>query len=196
MSKLNKGSIALLIENILLFFLFLGIQEYMEYVGSLTFDECPSYEKCRMILREGLTRRGYSDDGKLVFLSATPKAPSKKVRKSASCSRDDTQPLPSPSSSSPKKRKKCAAVNGAHSKASKKALVSRSRPSSLSREKVPRDKGKPTVRGSSVKSSSINSRRISLKKKTAKASQRRGSASSIFDNPTPAMLAILNKRKA
>ncbi|XP_053639117.1 serine/threonine-protein kinase VRK1 isoform X2 [Cherax quadricarinatus] len=57
-----------------------GLNEYLEYVVSLAFDEKPDYEKCRNILREGLKARGYRDDGKLVFMSATPVLPSKKSK--------------------------------------------------------------------------------------------------------------------
>lgn len=47
---------------------------------SLAFDEKPDYERCRNILREGLRARGYRDDGKLVFTSATPVPPSRKPK--------------------------------------------------------------------------------------------------------------------
>ncbi|XP_063844035.1 serine/threonine-protein kinase VRK1-like isoform X2 [Scylla paramamosain] len=57
-----------------------GLQEYLEYVVSLAFDEKPDYEHCRNILREGLRARGYRDDGKLVFTSATPVPPSRKPK--------------------------------------------------------------------------------------------------------------------
>ena len=46
----------------------------------MTFDEEPDYDKCRRILRNGLKKRGHKDDGKLVFLSATPKAKKPTVR--------------------------------------------------------------------------------------------------------------------
>lgn len=49
----------------------------MEYVASLTFDEKPDYEKFKQIMREGLKKRGYKDDGKLTFMTATPKASSR-----------------------------------------------------------------------------------------------------------------------
>ena len=49
-------------------------------MASLTFDEAPDYEKCRKILRQGLIERGYKDDGKLVFMSATPKPASRKPK--------------------------------------------------------------------------------------------------------------------
>ncbi|KAB7503806.1 Serine/threonine-protein kinase VRK1 [Armadillidium nasatum] len=54
-----------------------GVQEFMEYVASLTFDEKPDYEKFKHIMREGLKKRGYKDDGKLTFMTATPKAASR-----------------------------------------------------------------------------------------------------------------------
>ncbi|XP_018020116.1 serine/threonine-protein kinase VRK1 isoform X2 [Hyalella azteca] len=57
-----------------------GLFEYLSYVASLTFDELPDYEKCRDILRAGLVDRGYKDDGKLVFMAATPKPVSKKPK--------------------------------------------------------------------------------------------------------------------
>ena len=56
------------------------MSEFLSYVGNLTFDEKPDYQKCRQILRVGLVERGYKDDGKLVFMSATPKAASKKPK--------------------------------------------------------------------------------------------------------------------
>lgn len=46
----------------------------------LAFDEKPDYEKCRNILRDGLRARGYKDDGKLVFMSATPVPASRKQK--------------------------------------------------------------------------------------------------------------------
>lgn len=57
-----------------------GLQEYLEYVINLAFDEKPDYEKCRNILRNGLKARGYRDDGKLVFMSATPVPTSRKPK--------------------------------------------------------------------------------------------------------------------
>ncbi|XP_050732936.1 serine/threonine-protein kinase VRK1-like isoform X2 [Eriocheir sinensis] len=57
-----------------------GLKEYLDYVVSLAFDEKPDYERCRNILREGLRARGYRDDGKLVFTSATPVPPSRKPK--------------------------------------------------------------------------------------------------------------------
>jgi len=57
-----------------------GLPEFFSYVAGLTFDEKPDYDKCRQILRDGLVERGYKDDGKLVFMSATPKASSKKAK--------------------------------------------------------------------------------------------------------------------
>lgn len=57
-----------------------GLPEFFTYVAGLTFDEKPDYDKCRQILRDGLVERGYKDDGKLVFMSATPKAASKKPK--------------------------------------------------------------------------------------------------------------------
>lgn len=57
-----------------------GLKEYLDYVVSLAFDEKPDYERCRNILREGLRARGYRDDGKLVFASATPVPPSRKPK--------------------------------------------------------------------------------------------------------------------
>ncbi|XP_071522031.1 serine/threonine-protein kinase VRK1-like isoform X2 [Panulirus ornatus] len=57
-----------------------GLRKYLEYVVGLAFDEKPDYEKCRSILREGLRARGYKDDGKLVFMSATPVPASRKLK--------------------------------------------------------------------------------------------------------------------
>ncbi|XP_063605726.1 serine/threonine-protein kinase VRK1-like isoform X1 [Penaeus indicus] len=57
-----------------------GLKEFLEYVVNLAFDEKPDYEKCRNILREGLKAKGYRDDGKLVFMSATPVPVSRKPK--------------------------------------------------------------------------------------------------------------------
>lgn len=97
-------------------FLFIGLQEFLTYVASLTFDEKPDYENCRNILREGLVERGYKDDGKLVFMSATPKPISKKPksRLKVSSSGDDDRDL----SGSPvptRRRKLTAARQGSAS---------------------------------------------------------------------------------
>jgi len=57
-----------------------GLKPFLEYVVNLAFDEKPDYEKCRNILRDGLKAKGYRDDGKLVFMAATPVPPSRKPK--------------------------------------------------------------------------------------------------------------------
>ncbi|CAL4128017.1 unnamed protein product, partial [Meganyctiphanes norvegica] len=56
-----------------------GLQEYLEYVKRLSFDEKPNYNKCRRILQKALASQGHIDDGHLDFTVSSPKQ-EKKVR--------------------------------------------------------------------------------------------------------------------
>ncbi|XP_022248519.1 serine/threonine-protein kinase VRK1-like isoform X2 [Limulus polyphemus] len=61
-----------------------GIQEYMQYVANLNFEEEPNYEHCRQILKQSIKRAGYKDDGKLEFslpskLNKANKSPKKRI---------------------------------------------------------------------------------------------------------------------
>jgi len=56
-----------------------GLQEYLEYVKSLSFDEQPNYNKLRKFLQRGLAEYGYVDDGHIDFSVPSPK-PERKVR--------------------------------------------------------------------------------------------------------------------
>lgn len=42
------------------------IQRYLEYVSSLKYQQEPDYEHIRELLKDGLKRRGFTDDGKSV----------------------------------------------------------------------------------------------------------------------------------
>jgi len=42
------------------------IQRYLEYVSSLKYQQEPDYEHIRKLLKDGLKRRGFTDDGKSV----------------------------------------------------------------------------------------------------------------------------------
>lgn len=88
-----------------------GLQEFLAYVASLTFDEKPDYEKCRNILRQGLVERGYKDDGKLVFMSATPKAISKKPKSRLNKVSSEQEVTPSSTESDSKGRRRRQVLN-------------------------------------------------------------------------------------
>ena len=42
------------------------IQRYLEYISSLKYQQEPDYEHIRKLLKDGLKRRGFTDDGKSV----------------------------------------------------------------------------------------------------------------------------------
>lgn len=42
------------------------IQRYLEYVSSLEYEQEPDYEHIRKLLKDGLKKRGCTDDGKSV----------------------------------------------------------------------------------------------------------------------------------
>jgi len=56
-----------------------GLQEYLEYVKHLSFDEQPNYNKMRKLLQKSLAKHGYFDDGHIDFSESSPK-PERKVR--------------------------------------------------------------------------------------------------------------------
>ena len=97
------------------------IECLLQYINTLDYEEAPKYEQCKKILRDGLKKLGFADDGKLEFTSmgATPgktakTTPSKRVptkqqrkRQMASVSEDENgDVVPSPAK---KGRKKVAA---------------------------------------------------------------------------------------
>lgn len=53
------------------------IQKYLEYITTLEYEEEPNYECIRKLFKDGLKKRGCTDDGKSVkFSSATASSPS------------------------------------------------------------------------------------------------------------------------
>jgi len=51
-----------------------GLEEYLEYVKKLSFDDQPNYNKLRKILTKALASRGFVDDGHIDFTCTSPKA--------------------------------------------------------------------------------------------------------------------------
>lgn len=49
-----------------------GLQEYLEYVKKLSFDDQPNYNKCRKILQKVLASHGHVDDGHIDFSRSSP----------------------------------------------------------------------------------------------------------------------------
>ena len=53
------------------------IQKYLEYITTLEYEQEPNYECIRKLFKDGLKKRGCTDDGKSVeFSSATASSPS------------------------------------------------------------------------------------------------------------------------
>ena len=53
------------------------IQRYLEYVNTLKYQQVPDYEHIQKLLKDGLKKRGCTDDGKNVkFTSAQASSPS------------------------------------------------------------------------------------------------------------------------
>lgn len=149
---------------------------------SLAFDEKPDYERCRNILREGLRAKGYRDDGKLVFTSATPVPPSRKPksrqdrkvskRKSEELEKEDSEEL----EGSPVKRVRQGRKTG------KTVSVQ-----STSSEGTVQEGEKENSSNSSNKK--VGARRADRGKKVQPPKVYAG-----VENPTPQMLALMQKK--
>lgn len=48
------------------YFILVEIQKYLEYINSLKYEDEPNYEYIRKLFRDGLKKRGCTDDGKNV----------------------------------------------------------------------------------------------------------------------------------
>ena len=51
------------------------IQRYLEYVNTLKYEQEPDYEHIRKLFRDGLKRRGCTDDGKNVKFTSGQASP-------------------------------------------------------------------------------------------------------------------------
>lgn len=158
-----------------------GLKEYLDYVVSLAFDEKPDYERCRNILREGLRARGYRDDGKLVFTSATPVPPSRKPksrldRKVSKRKSEELEEEDSEDEVTPVKRGRQAR------KASSKVSVQ-----STSSEEVGQD-------GEKENSNKNSNRKVIVKKGGRGKKVQPPKVYAGVENPTPQMLALMQKK--
>lgn len=166
----------------------------MEYVVSLAFDEKPDYEKCRNILRDGLRARGYRDDGKLVFMSATPVPPSRKSksrlphkvskRKSDEMAGEDPEEEEEEEAAAPvsgRVLRACARI-----KRSKRAVSA----GSESKEATPDREKENTENKANVKVKGVGTRG----RKAGKSEPSVQLSGPGFDNPTPQMLALMKKK--
>lgn len=178
-----------------------GLKEYLEYVVNLAFDEKPDYEKCRNILREGLKAKGYRDDGKLVFMSATPVPVSRKpksrldrkVRKRDSKEMEDEEEQEDEEELSEKKPKKSGAKRARG--ASKRGRGASSRSGSSTRESSP----------VSEKENTSNKANVAGRGRGRSGSRGRGRGAAVdvpdtskyagISNPTPQMIALMNKKR-
>ena len=151
---------------------------------SLAFDEKPDYEHCRNILREGLRARGYRDDGKLVFTSATPVPPSRKPksrqgrkvskRKSEELEEEDSEDLegtpPIKKTRGARKTSKTVSVQSTSSEGIVGQEGEKENSKSSSNRKV---NAKKTLRGKKVEVPQVYA---------------------AVENPTPQMLALMQKK--
>lgn len=158
-----------------------GLKEYLEYVVCLAFDEKPDYERCRNILREGLRARGYRDDGKLVFTSATPVPPSRKPksrldRKVSKRKSEELEEEDSEDEVTPVKRGRQGR------KASSKVSVQ-----STSSEGTGQD-------GEKENSSKNGNRKVSVKRGVRGKKVEPPKVYVGVENPTPQMLALMQKK--
>lgn len=148
---------------------------------SLAFDEKPDYERCRNILREGLRARGYRDDGKLVFTSATPVPPSRKPksrldrkvskRKSEELEQEDSEDEVTPV-------KKVRGVRKAISELSVQSTSSEGN----------------GQEGEKENSSKNSNRKVSVKKGVRGKKVQPPKVYVGVENPTPQMLALMQKK--
>lgn len=168
---------------------------------NLAFDEKPDYEKCRNILREGLKAKGYRDDGKLVFMSATPVPVSRKpksrldrkVRKRDSKEMEDEEEQEDEEELSEKKPKKSGAKRARG--ASKRGRGASSRSGSSTRESSP----------VSEKENTSNKANVGRRGRGRSGSRGRGRGAAVdvpdtskyagISNPTPQMIALMNKKR-
>ncbi|XP_042238964.1 serine/threonine-protein kinase VRK1-like isoform X1 [Homarus americanus] len=172
-----------------------GLKEYLEYVINLAFDEQPDYEKCRNILRAGLKARGYRDDGKLVFMSATPVPPSKKAksrldRKKTTKRRSEEEE--NIAELTPKKMMRTSNISPC-----------RPRNKRVNTRTCPRDSllGISLSKPCQLDSPCIDTEEIMIEKENQKMAARKQKQrpkrlvmkDTSLDNPTPQMIQILNK---
>lgn len=170
---------------------------------NLAFDEKPDYEKCRIILREGLKAKGYRDDGKLVFMSATPVPVSRKpksrldrkVRKRDSTEMEDEEEQEDEEDLSEKKPKRSGAKRARG--ASKRGRGASSRSGSSTRESSPVSEKENTSKKANVRVGGRGRGRSGSR------GRGRGVVKDVPDipkyegisNPTPQMLALMNKKR-
>lgn len=158
-----------------------GLKEYLDYVVSLAFDEKPDYERCRNILREGLRARGYRDDGKLVFTSATPVPPSRKPK-----SRLDRKVSKRKSEELEKEDSEDEVIPVKKSRPARKASRKVSVQSTSSEELGPE--------GEKENSSNNSNRKVAVKKGVRGKKVQPPKVYGGVENPTPQMLALMLKK--
>ncbi|XP_073250180.1 serine/threonine-protein kinase VRK1-like [Porites lutea] len=102
------------------------IQRYLEYVNTLKYEQEPDYEHIRKLFRDGLKRRGCTDDGKNVKLTSGQASPPSATASTELCNGHDkveneTRDNASRQKSRARKRKSedtCSPTGGKKSKAS------------------------------------------------------------------------------
>ena len=65
------------------------IQRYLEYVNTLKYEQEPDYEHIRKLFRDGLKRRGCTDDGKNVKLTSGQASPPSATASTELCNGHD-----------------------------------------------------------------------------------------------------------
>lgn len=191
------------------------LEEFFQYVIALEFHEVPDYERCKDMFKKGLKKRKFPLDGKIDFAAAKKASPTKKVRTPMKTRKVSTSPLALKKSALVKTKVKIVAK--AKKVANKKAVITmldagcQTSPAFVKAAKAAvqaKKRGRATAGinpeldefcdKAVASAQKVNSatKRISPRKRqiAATSSSATNGTPDSFDNPTPAMQALLDKR--
>ena len=162
------------------------LNSFLSYVSNLKFDALPDYDRCRNIFRDGLKKRKIPLDGKVDF--SLPKSPTKKPRNVNA----------TPESGAKKRKKSVERAKPSPAKKAKSPLKV-SKETSAKKRKTPDEKryaDQACQTSPAFVKAAREARKAGKGAKKAKVVTPKAKASEpALDNPTPTMLALMEKRK-
>lgn len=201
-------------EAILTYFFTAVLEEFLNYVVKLEFDDEPDYNKCRKMFQNGLTKAKYPLDGKIDFTTPKKAAAAKKVRNSSPVKRPARNSSPVKRPAAGKKAVVESSSSSSDSDENEEPIVKKS---VAKRAKVAmKDQGCQTspafvkaARAAKAKLRARNPEMDDFAKmaiKSAKTATKKGSGGAAaaaemedtenlaLSNPTPAMMALMAKK--
>ena len=182
------------------------LNEFLNYVGKLKFQEEPNYDKCKSLFEKAIGTEGYRADGKLDFSSSastlTKKTPNK--RKSTGLEPGSKSPRKSARKSKDKevtpkeisKIKSLSIKKGSPIYKQYKESASQTSPNFVKYARAAH-KAKKEARSTKVEVAKGKKLQVNKKKQVTSAAQIENSENDIpMDNPTPAMLELMRKKEA